>query len=232
MPSLTERAKPDCTGPTSPVGPPPPHNPGPLIVGLGGTLRSNSSTERALRHCLAAVAQQGGRTKMLCGSDIDLPMYNFNEHARTSKATRLVDALRDADAVVVASPGYHGGVSGLVKNALDYAEDLRDDPRVYLDNTPWGCITCAYGWQAAVGTLSQLRVIGHALRAWPTPLGVAINSADQIWNEAGELADTGIKNQLSSLATQVLAFARTTPEIRHDPNASPPAVAAGRAGQG
>ena len=66
-------------------------------------------------------------------------------------------ALRDADAVVVGSPGYHGAVSGLVKNALDYIEDLREDPRVYLDNTPWGCISCAYGWQAAVGTLGQLR---------------------------------------------------------------------------
>ena len=99
-------------------------------------------------------------------------------------------------------------VSGLVKNALDYIEDLREDPRVYLDNTPWGCISCAYGWQAAVGTLGQLRSIGHALRAWPTPLGVAINSADQIWDDAGRLADGGVQNQLDLLATQLLTFAR------------------------
>ena len=46
-----------------------------------------------------------------------------------------------------------GGISGLVKNALDYIEDMREDSRVYLDNKPWGCISCAYGWQAAVGTL-------------------------------------------------------------------------------
>ena len=31
----------------------------------------------------------------------------------------------------------------------------------------------------------------HALRAWPTPLGVAINSADEIWDGAGELVDVG-----------------------------------------
>jgi len=180
----------------------------PLVVGLGGTLRPNSATERALRNCLAAVERQGGRTKLYCGKDIDLPMYSPHELARTPKAIELIGALRDADAVIVGSPGYHGGVSGLVKNALDYIEDLRDDPTVYLDNKPWGCITCAYGWQAAVGTLSQLRGIGHALRAWPTPLGVAINSAEQIWDEAGELTDVTIKNQLELLATQVLTFAR------------------------
>ena len=179
----------------------------PLIVGLGGTLRTNSSTERALRHCLSAVEQRGGRTALFCGDDIDLPMYNPHEQARTDKATALVAALRDADAVVVGSPGYHGGVSGLVKNALDYIEDLRGDARVYLDNTPWGCISCAYGWQAAVGTLGQLRVIGHALRAWPTPLGVAINSADQIWGETGELVDDTISGQLDMLAMQLVAGA-------------------------
>jgi FMN reductase len=182
----------------------------PLVVGLGGTLRSNSSTERALRHCLEAVERQGGRTKLYCGADIELPMYNPHDPARTREAVQLIEALREADAVIVSSPGYHGGVSGLVKNALDYIEDMRADSRVYLDNKPWGCISCAYGWQAAVGTLNQLRGIGHALRAWPTPLGVAINSADQIWDDAGELIDSTVVNQLEMLASQLLTFARST----------------------
>jgi FMN reductase len=182
---------------------------GPLVVGLGGTLRANSSTERALRHCLEAVERQGGRTKLYCGEDIELPMYNPHEPARTREAIQLIEALREADAVIVGSPGYHGGVSGLVKNALDYIEHMRADSRVYLDNKPWGCISCAYGWQAAVGTLNQLRGIGHALRAWPTPLGVAINSADQIWDETGELVDMTVANQLDLLASQLLTFARS-----------------------
>lgn len=182
---------------------------GPLVVGIGGTLRSGSSTERALRHCLAAAGRQGGRARLYCGEDIELPMYNPYDPARTSRATQLIDALREADAVIVGSPGYHGGVSGLVKNALDYIEDMRGDSRVYLDNKPWGCISCAYGWQAAVGTLGQLRGIGHALRAWPTPLGVAINSADRIWDSAGELVDESVCEQLDLLAEQVLTFARS-----------------------
>ncbi|CAN5326305.1 NAD(P)H-dependent oxidoreductase [soil metagenome] len=180
---------------------------GPLVVGLGGTLRANSSTERALRYCLDQVEAQGGRTKLYAGQDLDLPMYAPHELVRTPKAVELVGSLRTADAVIVASPGYHGAVSGLVKNALDYIEDLREDPRVYLDNTPWGCITCAFGWQAAVGTLGQLRVIGHALRAWPTPLGVAINSADPVWDNTGEMVDNSVKGQLEMLASQVLTFA-------------------------
>ncbi|MQY18869.1 NADPH-dependent FMN reductase [Nocardia macrotermitis] len=179
----------------------------PFVVGLGGTLRAGSTTERALRHCLSAVERQGGRTALFCGADINLPMYNPHDPERTPEAIALIEALRSADAVVIGSPGYHGGISGLVKNALDYIEDLRGDPTVYLDNKPLGCITCAYGWQAAVGTLGQLRAIGHALRAWPTPLGVPINSADPIWDAEGNLSDETVAAQLDLLATQVLTFA-------------------------
>ena len=62
--------------------------------------------------------------------------------------------------------------------------------------------------------LVALCSIGHALRAWPTPLGVAINSADPVWAPSGELADTeqgrAVANQLDLLASQLLAFAQTT----------------------
>ncbi len=141
----------------------------PFVVGLGGTLRENSSTERALRSCLDSVQRQGGRTMLFCGADLGLPMYAPHELTLTPEALSLLDSLRKADAVIVGSPGYHGAVSGLVKNALDYFEDLREDPRAHLHNTPWGCISCAYGWQAAVGTPGRLRGIGHAFRAWRPP---------------------------------------------------------------
>jgi FMN reductase len=41
--------------------------------------------------------------------------------------------VRAADVLVIATRGYHSGISGLVKNALDTLEELRDDERPYLD---------------------------------------------------------------------------------------------------
>ena len=63
-----------------------------------------------------------------------------------------------------------------IKNALDYAEDTAKDARPYLDGRAVGCIACAYGWQATDSTLIAMRSIVHALRGWPTPLGVAANT--------------------------------------------------------
>ncbi len=90
---------------------------------------------------------------------------------------------------MLVSPGYHGTVSGLVKNALDYIEDLRDDPRPYLDGRAVGCVATASGWQAAVTTLTSLRSIVHALRGWPTPLGAAVNSAQVEFTADGGCTD-------------------------------------------
>jgi|GEM_PF-6371180 len=50
-------------------------------------------------------------------------------------------------------------------------------------------------------------VIGHALRAWPTPPGVATNSADKSCDEAGELVDTTVQGRLDMLATQLIVGA-------------------------
>jgi FMN reductase len=181
-------------------------DPRPLIVGLGGTLSENSSSERALRYALSAAAQQGARTKLFSAKALDLPMYTVDQSRRCPAATALVDALGNADGIIVATPGYHGGVSGLVKNALDYIEDLREHDPAYLDGRPVGCIVCAYGWQATTTTLVSLRSIVHALRGWPTPLGVVINSAETGFDVAGRPIDERCAAQLTALSSQVLDF--------------------------
>jgi FMN reductase len=181
------------------------HDSRPLIVGLGGTLRDGSSSERALRYALAAAEGLGARTELFAARALDLPMYSVDRSQRSSAAQDLVNTLARADGVIIATPGYHGGISGLVKNALDYIEDLRDHERPYLDGRAVGCIVCAYGWQATTTTLVSLRSTVHALRGWPTPLGVAINSAQTSFDDPGRVDDQ-CAQQLSVLSGQVLDF--------------------------
>lgn len=152
----------------------------PFVVGLGGTLRSGSTSERALRSVLESAARLGARTKVFVGSDLALPLYNPESSDRSDPAKKLVSALRTADAIVISTPGYHGSISGLVKNAIDYAEDLKHDERVYFSHRPVGCIVAAAGWQSVGSTLSAMRSIVHALRGWPTPFGIGINSRESV----------------------------------------------------
>ena len=177
----------------------------PHFVALGGTLREDSSTGRALRAALDFARERGATTALLTGQFINLPPYEPDRRDRGAAAANLVSELRRADAVIVGSPGYHGGISGLVKNALDYVEDMRGDQRCYLDGLPVGCVATAGGWQGAVAALVQLRSVVHALRGWPTPLGVAINTAA---GDGDPIAATAVQAQLKMMVDQQLAFLR------------------------
>jgi FMN reductase len=181
-----------------------------LIVGIGGTNRPGSSSERLTEAVLGFAREQGAETRMFGGAALaTLPHFAPESAERTDSERALVEAVRAADGLVIASPGYHGGVSGLVKNAIDLLEDLRSDDRPYFDGRAVGLIVTAAGWQTGGVTLQALRGITHAMRGWPTPLGVAVNSIEQKPFGADDtLADEAIAGQLRMLAEQVVGFAR------------------------
>ncbi len=175
----------------------------PYIVGIGGTVRPGSSTEQALEIALGAAAEHGAEIELFGGAILaQLPHYGVPEGKVSDAATRLVAAMRKADGVIVASPGYHGSISGLVKNAIDYTEDMAADPRVYFDGLPVGLIATAYGWQATGSTLAALRSIVHALRGWPTPLGAGINCAGGVFADGACTVDAFVQ-QLRAVGRQV-----------------------------
>lgn len=178
----------------------------PLIVGLGGTTRPGSTSETALRIALAAAGRLGARTACLAGPDIDLPHYDPAQEHRCDRARRLVALLREADGVILSSPAYHGGPSGMIKNALDYSEDMRDDPRPYLDERAVGLIVAAHGAQAMGTTLTALRSVVHALRGWPTPLAITLNGQEGPLRD-GQPATDALAGQFDILARQVVGFA-------------------------
>ncbi len=177
------------------------------VVGIGGSLRPDSQSERALRIALSGAEEAGAKTIAFSGEDLVLPFYDPAIADRPANALRLIDELRSADGVVIVSPGYHGTVSGLVKNALDYLEDLREENEPYLDGRAVGCVSVAFGWQAAVTTLTALRSIVHALRGWPTPLGAAVNSAVVKFDADGGCSDPKVAANLRTIGAQVVDFA-------------------------
>lgn len=180
----------------------------PVIVGIGGTAVPRSSTEQALNLALASAERSGARVRVFGGEFLArLPHYLTDGTADSQDGRELVEAVRGADGVIIASPGYHGSISGLVKNAIDYLEQTSKDARVYLDGVPVGLITTAYGWQATASTLATLRSIVHALRGWPTPLGAGINSSGGIFKD-GACTDPAALGQLELVGRQVVQFAR------------------------
>lgn len=179
------------------------------IVAIGGTTTTGSTTELALRVAAAKAIAQGAAVTVFGGDYLaNLPHYRGHNY-RPESGAELVGAVRAADGILIAAPGYHGSISGLVKNALDYLEDLAKDDRPYLDSRAVGLIATAYGDQATMSTLLTLRSIVHALRGWPTPMGATVRVFQGLFSPDGECLDDRARMQLEMVGDQVVRGARS-----------------------
>ncbi len=179
----------------------------PLIVGIGGSTRSQSSGELALRHCLRIAQQSGTLTELIAAQDLQVPMYDPASTEPDPRVARIIDLVHRADALVIASPAYHGGISGLVKNILDHLEALSFASPPYLEGKAVGCITTSRGAQGGASTLAALRSVVHALRGWPTPLGVVIDTSLPAFGPDNEFVREDARDQLHIMTTQMVAAA-------------------------
>lgn len=181
----------------------------PKIVGIGGTIRAGSTTETALIIALKRAEALGAETQLFGGEFLaKLPIFDPRPAETTAEQIELAEAVRAADGIIIGSPGYHGSISGVVKNALDTLEITAKDAAPYFHGRAVGTVVTAYGWQATGSTLNTLRGIIHAMRGWPTPFGAALNSTAGLFDEAGSCRDPKDAWALSTVAEQVMEFAR------------------------
>ncbi len=179
------------------------------ILGIGGATQPGSSTEKALRIALQGAQAAGGEVRLVDGAWLSaLPHYGAGPSCEAARA--LVEAVREADGLVIASPAYHGSLSGLVKNALDHLQETACDPRPYIDGVAVGLVATAYGGQAGATTMVALRSIVHALRGWPTPYGACVQGRKGLFDADGRCTDAEIEGQLRLVGAQVVEFARRT----------------------
>lgn len=169
-----------------------------LIVGVGGAL-SGSSTESALTTALECCQRHGFQVRLFGSQELGrLPLYLPTER-RDPDIRDFVEHISSADGLLIATPSYHGAVSGLVKNALDYVEDTSKSASPYFNDKPVGLIAVAGGAQGAASAMSSLRTIVHSLRGWPTPFGASICP------KRGSFVDGNCKDPEISLAIKLVA---------------------------
>lgn len=180
------------------------------VVGIGGTLRENSTSLGALGRSLAAAEDAGAVVELLDLNELRLPMYEpgktldeYDENVR-----RLVSAIRGADGLLVSTAAYHGSLAGVTKNALDFVHFLGADEPAYLDGKVVGLISTAGGEQAAANANAAMVNVVHSLRGIVAPLTVGVTRARQRTDDWGEITDENFGRRLDSLGTLVADLAK------------------------
>ncbi|MCH7587621.1 MAG: NAD(P)H-dependent oxidoreductase [Chloroflexi bacterium] len=110
---------------------------------------------------LEGAREAGAITHPLDLRDYALPIFNGDRRASNTNTDvfRLRETMRNAQGMIIGSPEYHGGISGALKNAIDWMGfDVFEDKLIGL--------VCTSGEpMGAVNTLGSLRMIARAVHA-------------------------------------------------------------------
>jgi FMN reductase len=178
----------------------------PNLLCLGGSLRPGSYS---LATCgsVGEVAENAGfSVEIIDPRELDLPMYvpDFElEHyaPRHEGIHRLIEAYRRADAMVWVSPTYHGTVSGVFKNTIDFAEFLDKDSRPYFSSRAVGLIAINDSTPFAA-----MRDCARELRAWLAPTQIQLGSSD--FDAEMKVASERARGRIARLVEELGTFAQ------------------------
>ena len=173
------------------------------VVALCGSLREGSSTHAALQIALSGAKDAGAEVELLRLSEYDLVFQGSvaNEDDYPAGIFKLREKVKRAHGIILGSPEYHGSFSGVLKSALDL---MGFDE---FENKVIGLIGVSGGRKGAVNTLSMLRTVGTAMRAWVVPKEASIPNASQAFDANGNLHDAELAARVKDVGKQVTAFA-------------------------
>ena len=173
------------------------------IAGICGSMLKGSYTRRALALALRGAEETGAQTEL-----IDLRDYRVifcdgkeDESLYPEDVFKLREAVRRAQGIILATPEYHGGYSGVLKNALDLMGFEEFEGKML------GLVGVSGGRLGAFGAMHSLRDVGRALHAWVIPEQASVPQAWQVFDEQGHCNDTETEKRLKEVGRQVVRFA-------------------------
>jgi NAD(P)H-dependent FMN reductase len=173
------------------------------VLGVAGSLRTNSHSTRTLRILLQiAKDKYGSQTQILDLRETRLPLYSPNRETDKSVDNNSIqiasDAVKWADAFILASPDYHGSMSGTIKNFLDYFWEE-------FAGKTFGYVCTSH--EKGLTVMDQMRTAIRQCYGWSMPYGVSING-EQDFNSKGEIINTILSRRLTMLARDLSVYGK------------------------
>ncbi|SCM66801.1 NADPH-dependent FMN reductase [Donghicola eburneus] len=165
------------------------------ILLLSGSLRKGSYN----RMLLAEAKRVYGDATFLEG-DLKLPLYDGDDEEANGvpgAVTTLADQIAQADAVILSSPEYNKGITGVLKNALDWLSRTKTNP---LADKPVLVMSANMGRTGGESgqLMTRTCLVPHQARVIPGPL-LTIAQAHEAFDDDGHLKNEMSQKMLSGL---------------------------------
>lgn len=131
--------------------------------------------------------------------EFEMPVYDGDLEDQIDAppgALALGKRIQEADAIVISTPEYNGGIPGPLKNAIDWVSRQEPNP---LDGKSLLLMGASPGALGAVRGLWHSRVPFEAMGAFVHPEMFGLPRADKAFDENGNFIDPKFKNRLQEL---------------------------------
>ena len=166
------------------------------VLGVAGSIRQGSYSTRSLKIALEYAKKQGAEVRLLDLNTVVLPLYDPSAPA-SKEVEHTTEAIAWADAVILASPDYHGSISGALKNFLDYFYEE-------FAGKVFGYIVASH--EKGLTVMEQMRTAIRQCYGWSMPYGVSINGPQDFTGD--EIRNTRLSNRLRMMARDLVVYGR------------------------
>jgi NAD(P)H-dependent FMN reductase len=165
------------------------------ILGVSGSLRSRSTSLRALTVLLDQAREFGAETRLLDLRQADLPMYSPDAEP-DAHVTRILGDVTWAEAFLLATPDYHGAMSGAMKNFLDYHWSE-------FSGKLFGYVCASH--EKGLTVMEGMRVAVRQCYGWSLPYGLAIDGKHDL-DEEGRIKSPALQSRLRMMARDTVIY--------------------------
>jgi len=165
------------------------------ILGVASSMRETSYSTQVLKLAIEKAEKNGAETRILNLRELQLPMYH-PEQNNSPELDKVTEHVKWADAFILASPDYHGSMSGVMKNFLDFFwSDFAGKTFGYI---------CA-SHEKGLTVMDQMRTAVRQCYGWSMPYGVSVNS-DQDFDNQGNITGKNILSRIETLGRDLTVY--------------------------
>jgi FMN reductase len=166
------------------------------VLGVSGSLREHSRSLLAVKLVLESAKLLGAETHLLNLRELNLPLYNPDREDGSGAVEALGKDMEWADAIVLASPDYHGSMSGAMKNFLDYNwEECAGKLFGYI---------CSSN-EKGLTVMDQMRTVVRQCYGWSMPYGVSF-SGNADFDKNGAVTNQRVEDRLKMMARDMVTY--------------------------
>jgi chromate reductase len=176
------------------------------ILGLCGSLRVGSLNRKLVFHTCDVLKSKGCTINYIDIKDLELPLYNGDVEEKLGLpdgVNVLVKAIEEADGLVIGNPEYNGGITGVLKNTIDWASRAPKNP---FHSKAILLVGTSPGWFGGIKSHFITNQILTTLRAYVMPTLVAIPQGDKALDERGQIKEANLEKNLVSGCDELLRF--------------------------